>query len=152
MRRWPPKSAGDLQERSRQIKWLNRKHIEGSMRQLVLYEEFSRQEVHGIFAPDTEFTPQAGTWGLHGNLPIPHRPGGYVFFVTFGQSQGEHAFDEGITEDGILSWQSQPQQDRIGLQGSGTRPSRSGLRYTQFRSGLCETPPPRARIRPVNRC
>jgi hypothetical protein len=81
------------------------------MRRLLLCEEYSRQEVHGIFSPDTEFTPQAGTWGLHGNLPIPHRPQDYVFFVTFGQSQGEHAFDEGVSEDGILSWQSQPQQD-----------------------------------------
>ena len=31
--------------------------------------------------------------------------------MTFGQSQGEHVFDEGITESGVLSWQSQPQQD-----------------------------------------
>jgi hypothetical protein len=77
---------------------------------LILYEEYSREEVHNIFSPDTIFTPQAGTWGLQGVVPIPDRPGDWVFFVTFGQTQGEHTFDEGITEDGVLTWQSQPQQ------------------------------------------
>jgi Domain of unknown function (DUF3427) len=77
---------------------------------LILYEEYSREEVHNVFSPDTIFTPQAGTWGLQGVVPIPDRPGVWVFFVTFGQTQGEHTFDEGITEDGVLTWQSQPQQ------------------------------------------
>ena len=80
------------------------------MTKLILYEEYSRVEVHNIFSPDTIFTPQAGTWGLQGVVPIPDRPGDWVFFVTFGQTQGEHTFDEGITEDGVLTWQSQPQQ------------------------------------------
>jgi len=30
--------------------------------------------------------------------------------VTFGKSQGTHEFDEGITPDGVLRWQSQPKQ------------------------------------------
>jgi hypothetical protein len=84
--------------------------IEAVMSKLTLYDEYSRDEVHSIFSPDTEFTPGAGTWGLQGVVPIPDRPDDYVFFVTFGRVQGEHTFDEGITEDGVLSWQSQPQQ------------------------------------------
>ena len=36
------------------------------MRHLELYEEYSREEVHDIFAPLTSFTLQRGTWGLHG--------------------------------------------------------------------------------------
>ena len=28
--------------------------------------------------------------------------------MTYGQSQGSHTFDEGIDENSILSWQSQP--------------------------------------------
>ena len=71
------------------------------MIKLILYEEYSREEVHNIFSPDTSFTPQAGTWGLQGVVPIPDRLGDWVFFVTFGQTQGEHTFDEGITEDGV---------------------------------------------------
>jgi len=80
------------------------------MKNLAKFQTYSRKEVHGIFAPDTTFTPQAGTWGLHGFVSIPDRPNDYVFFVTFGQSQGEHQFDEGITDDGVLTWQSQPRQ------------------------------------------
>jgi hypothetical protein len=77
---------------------------------LALYQTYSREDVHYYFSPDTQFTPQAGTWGLHGIVPIPNQPGHFVFFVTFGQKQGEHQFDEGITVDGVLSWQSQPSQ------------------------------------------
>ena len=79
-------------------------------RPLELGAHYTREEAHAIFAPGTVFTPQSGTWGLHGIVPIPDRPGDHVFFVTLGQSQGEHVFDEGITEDGVLSWQSQPRQ------------------------------------------
>jgi hypothetical protein len=80
------------------------------MRPLVCYADYSREDVHDIFAPATPFTPQRGTWGLHGIVPIPDRPGDFVFFVTYGQRQGEHEFDEDITENGVLSWQSQPSQ------------------------------------------
>ena len=80
------------------------------MKKLILKNNYSREDVHSIFSPDTQFTPQAGTWGLHGIIKIPSREDDFVFFVTYGQSQGDHDFDEGITEDGVLSWQSQPRQ------------------------------------------
>lgn len=81
-----------------------------SVRNLTLFDTYDRREVHSIFSPMTRFTPQAGTWGLQGIVDIPDRPGDFVFFVTIGRQQGEHVFDEGITQDGVLSWQSQPQQ------------------------------------------
>jgi predicted HNH restriction endonuclease len=77
---------------------------------LELYQEYSRKDAHHIFAPDTNFTPQSGTWGLQGIVRLFDRNGDFIFFVTLGQKQGEHIFDEGITEDGILSWQPQPKQ------------------------------------------
>jgi hypothetical protein len=43
-------------------------------------------------------------------VTIPDRPGDLVLFITFGQQQGRHIFDEDITEEGVLSWQSQPKQ------------------------------------------
>jgi hypothetical protein len=81
------------------------------MKSLKLRDLYSRQDIHGVFSPDSVFTPQAGTWGLHGIIKIPNTDSDYVFIVTYGQSQGDHDFDEGITEDGVLSWQSQPRQD-----------------------------------------
>jgi hypothetical protein len=80
------------------------------MRPLVLYHDYTREEVHDLFDPESTFTPQAGTWGLQGIVEIPRRPRDYVFFVTFGKTQAAHEFDEGITHDGILRWQSQPKQ------------------------------------------
>jgi hypothetical protein len=67
---------------------------------LELYHDYTPQAVHNIFAPDAPFTPQSGTWGLHGIIAIPDRPNDFLFFVTFGQQQGTHVFDEGITEQG----------------------------------------------------
>lgn len=80
------------------------------MATLTLWSDYIREDVHSIFSPDTAFTPQAGTWGLQGIVRIPNREGDWVFFVTFGQQQGVHAFDESITDEGVLSWQSQPSQ------------------------------------------
>lgn len=79
-------------------------------RPLRLWETYSRREAHDIFEPGTPFTPQAGTWGLQGIVALRDTPGDYVFFVTFGASQGSHDFDEAISEDGVLTWQSQPRQ------------------------------------------
>tara|TARA_Y100000590_G_C15615818_1_gene975690 strand:- start:345 stop:1328 length:984 start_codon:yes stop_codon:yes gene_type:complete len=80
------------------------------MKKLKLKDLYSREEVHGIFSPETTFTAQAGTWGLQGIIKVPNIEGDFVFFVTYGQSQGGHEFDEGVTEDGVLSWQSQAEQ------------------------------------------
>ena len=80
------------------------------MIKLIRYQQYTRQDVHDIFSPDTVFTPQAGTWGLQGIVQIPGRAADFVFFVTFGQKQAHHVFDEGITTDGVLTWQSQPSQ------------------------------------------
>ena len=44
------------------------------MRTLELWLSYTRKEVHDIFSPDTPFTPQRGTWGLHGIVAIPERP------------------------------------------------------------------------------
>jgi hypothetical protein len=71
---------------------------------------YSRREVHDIFDPDTPFTPQAGTWGIQGIVSLTRSPGDFAFFVTYGASQGSHEFDEPISEDGVLTWQSQPKQ------------------------------------------
>jgi hypothetical protein len=77
-------------------------------RELVRFEDYTRREVHGIFSPETTFTPGSGTFGFAGTVSIPGQKGDFVFFVTFGQKQAHHEFVESVTEDGVLSWQSQP--------------------------------------------
>lgn len=74
------------------------------------YELCSREEVAARLAPDYAFRTSTGTWGLHGTVRFGQGPN-YVFFVTYGQQQAHHTFDEGITTGGILRWQSQPRSD-----------------------------------------
>jgi hypothetical protein len=68
------------------------------MKKLVLYEDYTRENVHDIFEPHTRFTPQSGTWGIQGIISIADREGDFVLFVTFAKKQGTHVFDEGVTE------------------------------------------------------
>lgn len=77
---------------------------------LQLNMEYTRRNVHDIFDPNSPFTPGAGTWGIHGIIKLPNRKKDYIFFVTFGQSVSGHDFEEQITKDGVLTWQSQPRQ------------------------------------------
>jgi hypothetical protein len=67
-----------------------------------LYHDYTREEVYDIFDLDCMFTPQAGTWGLQGIVEIPGRPSDYAFFLTFGQREATHEFDEGITPGGVF--------------------------------------------------
>lgn len=77
---------------------------------LKLYNQYDRIDVHDIFDPFSPFSTGSGTWGIHGIVRIPNRENDYVFFVTFGQAMMGHKFEEEITEEGILTWQSQPKQ------------------------------------------
>lgn len=80
------------------------------MRELVRYEKYSRKDIHDVFSPDTNFTPQTGSWGLHGIIRVPGTQHDYIFLVTYGKKQSGYEFDENIDENGILTWQSQPSQ------------------------------------------
>ena len=76
----------------------------------MLYNDYDREGVKNIFDPEASFTPGAGKWGLHGTIEVQGELGTYIFFVSFGRTQGDHEFDEGINEVGLMRWQSQPRQ------------------------------------------
>lgn len=48
--------------------------------------------------------------GITGNYKNSRYTHDYIFLVTYGTKQAGHEFDENISEDGILTWQSQPAQ------------------------------------------
>lgn len=77
---------------------------------LVRYKSYSREDLHNMFSPEKTFKPGAGKWGLQGIISVPNTKADFIFFVTFGTTIAHHTFKEGITEDGVLTWQSQPQQ------------------------------------------
>jgi len=84
--------------------------LKDSSASLLLYGDYDREGVQKIFEPEAAFTPGAGSWGLSGAITVPGTFRSYIFFVSFGQSNGGHSFDEGIDRDGFLRWQSQPKQ------------------------------------------
>jgi hypothetical protein len=81
---------------------------------LELYADYDRRGIYDIFDPDSRFFPQRGIWGLQGIIPLPNRANDYALLVTYGQQQGDHRFDEGISTQGILRWQSRPARCREG--------------------------------------
>lgn len=86
---------------------------------LKRYSDYTRKDVHDIFAPEAAFREDAGTWGHKEILPLINEPGqmietksgDFVFFVTLGQSPESHQFAEAITETGRMFWVSQPWMD-----------------------------------------
>jgi hypothetical protein len=80
------------------------------MNDLRLYEDYTRQAVHDILAPDKPFTADAGSWGRHEIVRVAERAGDFVFFVTLGQEQAEKEQQQWVTQNGILHWESQPHQ------------------------------------------
>jgi Domain of unknown function (DUF3883)/Domain of unknown function (DUF3427) len=73
------------------------------------YGFYDRKEAAAALAPDYSFQSQVGSWGISGIVRFGDGPN-YVFFVTFGQKQGEHSFDEAVYQNGVVRWQSQPRQ------------------------------------------
>jgi hypothetical protein len=74
------------------------------------YSFYDRRDVAMTLAPTTySFKPQRGSWGISGIVHFGKGPN-YVFFVSFGQTQAGHDFDEAVYSNGIVRWQSHPAQ------------------------------------------
>ena len=84
--------------------------IRNTMIKLIRYQQYTRQDVHDIFSPIRRSLLRLarGVYRVSFKFRVVHAD--FVFFVTFGQKQAHHVFDEGITTDGVLTWQSQPSQ------------------------------------------
>jgi len=78
------------------------------MIQLVLYQKYSRKEVHTIFAPMMPFSHRSGAWGARSIVSLHDRPGDYIYFST--QEGRPGLSDEGITEEGVYTWRSMARQ------------------------------------------
>ncbi|PFA35456.1 hypothetical protein CN390_04315 [Bacillus cereus] len=76
---------------------------------LKRYQKYMREDIYEIFNPFSAF-PNGGPWAFRGIIKIPDREGDYIFLVTLAKSHFGNPFDEGINEEGILTWQSQKQQ------------------------------------------
>lgn len=79
------------------------------------YQTYDRRTVAAALEPSYRFRASVGTWGISGIIRYGDGSN-YVLFVSFGQKQGEHEFDEAVYENGIVRWQSQPSQafsDRV---------------------------------------
>jgi hypothetical protein len=73
------------------------------------YSFHDRRDVAQALEPEYSFLPQRGSWGISGIVRFGAGPN-YVFFVSFGQTQAGHNFDEAVYSNGIVRWQSQPSQ------------------------------------------
>jgi hypothetical protein len=72
------------------------------------YSFYDRKDAAAL-TPSYPFKPQRGSWGISGIVRFT-KNADYVFFVSFGQTQAGHEFDEAVYSNGIVRWQSQPAQ------------------------------------------
>jgi hypothetical protein len=73
------------------------------------YGSYDRQAVAAALERTYNFKPRVGSWGISGIVRFGSGPN-YVLFVSFGQKQANHEFDEAVYTNGIVRWQSQPRQ------------------------------------------
>jgi hypothetical protein len=76
---------------------------------LQRYSFYDRRNVAAALEPTYPFQSQRGSWGISGIVRFGVGPN-YVFFVSFGQTQAGHDFDEAVYSNGVVRWQSQPAQ------------------------------------------
>lgn len=74
---------------------------------LVRGTAYDRSEISQIFEPGSNFTRGAGRWGLPGIVEVPPRSGNFVFMVTLGEPHEGNPYQDALTEDGFLIWESQ---------------------------------------------
>lgn len=74
---------------------------------LFLYGIYSREQLNKIFDPEIAFTRGAGRWGASGIVPNAPRTGDFTFIVTL---EDKKKYEDYITADGYIFWESQEQQ------------------------------------------
>lgn len=73
--------------------------------------QYERRDIAGIFEPDAKFTRGAGRWGIPGIIETPQDSGNFVFIVTLGEPVEGNPYQDSITLDGHLVWESQSRHD-----------------------------------------
>ena len=73
------------------------------------YSFYDRRDVAAALEPTYPFQPQRGSWGISGIVRFGKSPK-YVFFVSFGQTQSGHDFEESVTSYAIIIWHSHSAQ------------------------------------------
>jgi hypothetical protein len=68
---------------------------------------YDRQDISQIFEPGSKFTRGAGRWGIPGIVEVPPQSGDFVFMVTLGEPNEANPYQDALTEDGYLIWESQ---------------------------------------------
>ena len=82
------------------------------MNTLITKNKYSREDVYNIFNPAKPFDQIWKQWGIINLVKyVEELKNDYKFFLTLGTEGEGHLFDEGITKNGVLSWQSQEQNN-----------------------------------------
>tara|TARA_B100001250_G_scaffold277281_1_gene239741 strand:+ start:201 stop:1187 length:987 start_codon:yes stop_codon:yes gene_type:complete len=82
------------------------------MNTLITKNKYSREDVYNIFNPAKPFDQIWKQWGIINLVKyVEELKNDYIFFLTLGTEGEGHSFDEGITKNGVLSWQSQEQNN-----------------------------------------
>ncbi|CAG2132144.1 hypothetical protein LMG31506_00974 [Cupriavidus yeoncheonensis] len=89
---------------------ITKKPLQYDFRGLERLQSYDRREIAGVFEPDAKFTPGAGLWGIQGIVETPANSGSFVFIVTLGEPVEGNPYQDALTLDGYLIWESQTRQ------------------------------------------
>ncbi len=99
----------------RDLGFLIQRKVQGSSPQnavsmsLRRYQLYSRKAIANFFEPNYEFKRGSGRWGISGIIESPSDSGDFVFMVTLGAPKPGNPYQDALTLDGFLIWESQTQ-------------------------------------------
>lgn len=75
------------------------------------YQQYDRYAISQLFEPGCSFSRGSGRWGIPGIVETPKDSGHFVFLVTLGEPVEGNPYQDAITADGYLVWESQTRHD-----------------------------------------
>lgn len=77
----------------------------------ILLSKYNRKEISQLFEPDSKFTAGSGRWGISGIIKLKNDTDDLIFIVTIEKPHSGNPYEDSLTDDGLLLWETQKKMD-----------------------------------------
>ncbi|HGM5493644.1 TPA: DUF3427 domain-containing protein, partial [Serratia fonticola] len=77
----------------------------------VLLSKYNRKDISQLFEPGSKFTVGSGRWGISGIIKLKNDTDDLVFIVTIEKPHSGNPYEDSLTDDGLLYWETQKKMD-----------------------------------------
>lgn len=77
----------------------------------ILLSKYNRKEISQLFEPGSKFTVGSGRWGISGIIKLKNETDDLIFIVTIEKPHSGNPYEDSLTDDGLLHWETQKKMD-----------------------------------------